>query len=499
MKKISKEKEGLTSKTAKGFFWLSSGKIIQSFIQIAVLAVLARLITPESFGIAQASFIVVGFANLLSQMGVGPALVQKKEINDTHLRVGFTFSLFMGLILAALNYTFSDYIASFFEMNELSKVIKVISLIFIIESFVVVSESMLQKKMKFKQYALVNITSYIIGYAVIGVIYADFDYGYWALIYAFIGQVVVKAICVSILEPHSYKFSFKQKELRELLYFGGGFTIAKFANYFAGQGDNIIVGKFLGASTLGLYSRAYSIMVQPVNLIGTALDKVLFPAMASVQDDRTRLKKAFLNGVSAIAIISMPLSILIIIVSPEIVMILLGADWTDAVIPLQILSAALLFRMGYKISDSLARATGNVYKRAWRQYVYAFAIISGTYLGKEWGLEGVAFSVVLAVGLNYFLMAHLSLKIIDLKWIDFLKSHKNGLLNMILCGILTYSFTIVIRSISVSDLLNLTLIVSINSLSFLLLITKWPNIFLGKENFIIKESMQKYLKVKFYD
>lgn len=482
-KPISKINIGsLTKKTTGGFLWLSSGKAFQALLQIGVLAVLARLISPESFGVAQIALIVVGFANLLSQMGIGPALIQRRELTSIHLRVGFTFSLVMGVALGGITFFCSGLIATFFGMPNLEEVIKAISIVFVIESFIVVSVSLLQKKMRFKEFAFVNIISYLIGYGFIGIIMGYLGYGVWALIFAFISQAIIKAFIVSILEPYSIFPSFKRRELRELLYFGGGFTIARFANYLAGQGDNIIIGKFLGANSLGMYSRAYAIMVQPVNLIGSAMDSVLFPAIATVQHDKSKIAKAYINGVAAIATISLPLSVLIVIISPEIVNVLLGSDWLEAVVPLQLLAGAMMFRMGYKISDSLTRATGDVYKRAWRQVIYALLVLIGTYIGSFQGLSGVAIGVAFAIIVNYFLMAHLSLKIIDISWNDYFKSHIPGIYTALITGILIYIIINIIRLYINSNIITVIISTISYCLITFLLLLKFPKLMLGENN-----------------
>lgn len=158
---MMKKKNGsLTNKTLNGFIWSGAGTAVNAILQIAVLAVLARIISVKSFGIVQAAMIVVGFANYINQMGVGPALIQKKNLTNNHIRVGFSISLVMGICLGGLLFFLSGVFTSFFEIPELSSVLKVISLLFIIEGFIVISSSLLQRDMRFKEIALVEMISY---------------------------------------------------------------------------------------------------------------------------------------------------------------------------------------------------------------------------------------------------------------------------------------------------------------------------------------------------
>lgn len=248
---------------------------------------------------------------------------------------------------------------------------------------------------------------------------------------------------------------FNKKEAGELLYFGGGFTIAKLFNYLALQGDNIVTGRYLGPDALGIYSRAYSIMVKPVSLIGDSIDKALFPAMAARQNRNDRLIEAFINGSKMISFLCIPISCVLVLSSKEIVNVMLGSKWSDTIIPLQILTAGLIFRMGYKMGDCLSRATGNVYSRALRQFVYAAGVIFGCYIGSHWGVIGVAFGTLFAVTMNYILMIHLSLNILKISWIYFLKRTLSELHIAILLALLFVAIIYLTRQFITSDLMIL--------------------------------------------
>ncbi|WGF92216.1 lipopolysaccharide biosynthesis protein [Aequorivita marisscotiae] len=449
------KKDSLTKKTFQGFFWSAAGSGISAIAQIAILAILARLINVESFGIVQAALIVVGFANLISQMGIGPALVQRKELTEKHIRVGFTFSLMLGLALGGTIFLCSGLISSFFNFDKLAPVLKVVSLLFVTGSFVTVSTSLLQRNMRLKEMAVIDIISYILGYGLIGIIFGYLGFDYWALIIAIFAQEIIKVIAYTILQKHSFVPFWSKQEFKDLIYFGGGFTFGRFFNYVANQGDNIIAGRYLGADALGIYSRAYAIMAKPVSLLGGSIDKALFPAMAARQDQNDRLIMAFMSGSKMITFLCIPVSVIIIFSSNEIVNVLLGEQWGQVIIPLQILTAGLLFRMGYKMGESLCRATGNVYSRAKRQFVYAFCVLVACYIGSHWGIVGVAYGTLFAVTVNYFLMIQLSLTILKINWIYFLKGIFSEIGIMIFLSSLFIGINVLTKSVVTSDILIL--------------------------------------------
>src|SRR5206468_5659579 len=119
--------------------------------------------------------------------------------------------------------------------------------------------------------------------------------------------------------PPSRRLYIERQAFNDLAYFGGGFTVARLANYVAVYGDNVVTGRFLGAAALGYYGRAYSLMSAPAYAFGSVLDAVLFPAMARVQDDAARLAAAYRRGVALIAIVVLAPSATIILLAPEVI------------------------------------------------------------------------------------------------------------------------------------------------------------------------------------
>ncbi|MCH8495498.1 MAG: lipopolysaccharide biosynthesis protein [Balneolales bacterium] len=415
-------KESLTVRTFKGFFWSVGGKVLTTFVQIGVLAVLARLINAESFGIIQSALVVVGFAKIVGQIGIGPALVQIKYLTEKHVKVGYTFSLAMGFILALGVYLISNPIAYFFSMNELSLVLKYIAIVFLFESIITVSSALLQRELKLNVKVTIEFVSYFFGYGLIGIVLGYMGYDYWALVIAIISQSFFKLIAYIILQKHSFGLQWNNQEFFDLIQFAGGYSLGKVSSYFALQADNIIIGRHLGAESLGVYSRAYAIMTKPASMIGDALNLALFPAMSARQDQQEKLSMVFVNGSKMILFVSIIFSFVIVSSANEIVSVLLGHGWEEAILPLQILSAGLFFRLGYKLGAELSKATGNVNKQGVYLFIYAIVSVIGSYLGVYWGIVGVAFGILTAIVINYFLMTHLGLGILKIRWRIFLKN-----------------------------------------------------------------------------
>jgi PST family polysaccharide transporter len=189
------------------------------------------------------------------------------------------------------------------------------------------------------------------------------------------------------------------------------------------QGDNLIVGRWLGPAVLGIYGRAYSLMVLPATVFGKIVNRVLFPVMAQVQDEPDRLAGAYERALAVVGLVSLPVSAFLWVVAPEFIPVLLGPAWSAVVLPFRLFTFGLLFRMSSKISDACTKAAGAVYSRAVIQGVYAILVILGALIGQRWGVGGVAVAVSIAMGINWLAMAWLGRSVTGLSWIRFVNAH----------------------------------------------------------------------------
>lgn len=413
---IKKSSESITNLTLKGMAWFFICNITQTALNFLMVIVMSRILSTIDFGFMSAALTIINLSDIFFQLGIGPAIIQRSNISKEHVITGFTVSLILGFLFTTTIFFSAPVVETFYNMKGLSSIIKAVSIIFIITSFSIIPECLLQKELKFKKTAIVNLVSFFLGNVVIGIILALYGFGVWSLVISYLAQALIKTTAFLFIFKYKWRLGLNAKALKDLMSFGIGFSIARIFNYIALQGDYIIVGKFLGSKDLGLYSRAYQLMVTPTTIFGQVLDKVLFSAMAKVQHQRNTLYEAFRKGVTLISIIILPISMFAFTEAHQIINVVLGQKWLDMVVPFQVLAVGMLFRTSYKMGESVARATGAVYKRAWRQAFYALLVISGAIAGLNWGITGVALGVLFAIVINYILMAHLSLKILKMKW-----------------------------------------------------------------------------------
>ena len=424
----------LTETTLTGLFWTSLAKGGQGILQLVAMLFLARLLTPQEFGLFAAALVIAGFSAIFSELGVAAAIVQRPALETRHIRSGFTLSVAMSLIVGPAVFFSADAIAGFFKIPELADVVRLMSFGFPLQSISTVAQSLALRSFRFRWLAAVDAGAFALGFVVVAPALTLLDYGVYALVAAYLTQQAVRTLVLLYGSPHEKRPMFEFRAVGELLYFGAGFSLAKLGNYFATQADYLIVGRWLGPAALGIYAYAYQLMASPATLFGQILDRVLFPTMASVQHEPERLVRAYRSGIFVCATVILPVSAIIAVLAPEIVLILLGPVWADVAVPLRILACGMLFRTSYKISDTIVRATGAVYARAWRQAVFAVAVLLCAFVGQNWGLAGVATGVVVALAINFTMMAQLSLRLSGMPWRDFVQCHLAGLVLTMILG-----------------------------------------------------------------
>ena len=436
-------------------FWTASSNGLNAVLKVVVLIVLARLLSPAEFGIVSAALIVVGFSAIFSQLGLGPALVQRRELEPRHIQTAFVASVTIGLLLAGVLWVTAPAIARFFHMENSVEVLRALAWIFPIKGLSGVAECLVQRDLKFRWLATRDVLSYGFGYGLVGIVLAWAGWGVWSLVIAQMTQTVLNTAILLSVRPPALRPLPSWRAFVELMNFGAGFTAARVANFMANQGDNLVVGRVLGPQALGIYTRAYQLMAVPTTLFGDVLDRVLFPTMARVQNDPPRLAAAYLQAVASIALVMLPIGVVMTVLAPEVVVTLLGPKWVGVIPPFQVFAIGLLFRTSYKMSDSISRATGAVYRRAWRQAIYAGLVFGGAWVGSRWGVTGVSIGVLASLLINFFLMADLSLTVAHTTWRRFVEAHVPAMLTALLAGSTTWLSITLLRHSEAGPLLRL--------------------------------------------
>jgi PST family polysaccharide transporter len=446
----------LAERTARAMAWRFTSRVAAFGLRLLVLVLLARLLTVDAFGLLNQALIVIGLAGLVSEIGMGPALVQRRDLTDIHIRVAFTVSLLSGLALMAVVWFGAPLAAMAFRTQEVIPVLRLISSTCLLTSLGTTAGALLQRRLAYRRLFVVEFLSYLVGYAGVGVALAVAGFGVWALAWAVVVEASLRAALYYAAQSHPVWPCLARRETGQLFHFGTGMTLGRLANYAALSGDNFVVGRQLGTTALGLYGRAYQLMTLPILEFSAVVSDVLFPAYAEIQNQPDRLKRAFLGSVALSALVVFPMLVALAITAPELVIGVFGDQWAGAVVPLQILCVGGGFRAMYNLGDSVGRARGAVYSKAWRHTLYALGVIGGSIVGSAWGMEGVAVGVVAALVLMYLLMAQLSLRLIGGGWRAYVFAQLPGVVLAVAVAGLVLPLTALLRAAFLPPLVVLT-------------------------------------------
>jgi O-antigen/teichoic acid export membrane protein len=426
----------LKERAVKGTFWFLSGTAARALLRLVVMAILARLLVPEQFGLVAAAGVFVAFADLFATSGIGHAVVQYRDLEARHIRAAFTGNMAMALATAAAMWLLAGKFADFFRMPELEPMLKLLAFLYPIHGVGAISRRLLARDLAYGKLAAIEVASYAFGYALVALPLAFAGWGAWALIYAIMGSAVVRNVLSFAIAPHTLRPSAHKRSYRELMRNGFGFSLARWASFAAQKGDYFVVGRWLGAAPLGLYERAYVLMDLSNSLLTNALNTVLFPTFSRMQDDRALLAATFERVSAVLALIFLPAGAIASLLAPELIALLLGPGWDAAVDPFRVLALGMLFRTGFKVSGVLANGVGAPYHNALYHSIYGALVVGGALIALPFGITGVAVSTLVALAAAYVMLSNHSLKVTGMKWVQLLRTYVPALILTLLLGLI---------------------------------------------------------------
>jgi teichuronic acid exporter len=408
--------------------WQSASSVTKVVIQFGVTVLLARLLSPDDFGLAALAFIVVGFAQAVMDLGLGPAIIQRHDLTPRHVRTSFTLSTLIGLGATAVLALGAPLFASLLGNAAVVNVLRVLSILFVLAGIGATARALLERRLDFRGLFFVDLSSYVLGYAPVAIILALLGFGVWSLVWANLLQSLIAVVVSLALGRHSLRPLVARGEMRELLDFGFSVLLNRTVVYASYNGDNFVTGRWLGPSALGLYSRAFQLMSLPLYQLQNVTWNVLFASYSRLQNNRARAASAYLKGVQLTSLVVAPISAGMVVAGPHLIVGLYGPKWTGATLALQVLCAVMLFRSVYSSTGALTHAFGEVYAEFRRQIIYATLVIVGALIGSRWGITGVAVGASAAVGYMYFAMAQVAVRITACSWMDFFRAQLPGVL-----------------------------------------------------------------------
>ncbi len=389
-------KKSLYGRTIKGGFWVFSLKISQRILQLVKLVIVARIINPHGFGLLGIALLITMALETFSQTGFDRALIQKREDIRSFLNVAWTAAVIRGVVLFLAIYLIAPYIASFFNMQEVQPIIRVIGVAYIFQGFNNIGIIYFRKEIEFKKEFFYQLSGFLADFIVtLGCVLVLKNV--WALVFGNLAGHFTRLITSYFIHPLRPKFSFELDKLKKLLNFGKWIFSSSILNFLIISGDDFFVGKLLGATALGFYQMAYKISNISATEITQVMAQVVFPVYSKMQDNLARLRESYLRVLQLTAFLSMPLAGILFMLAPDLTKVFLGEKWLPMVGAMRLLAVWGGMRAVAATSGSVFLGVGKPKILAKIQFLNLILILVLIYpFTMCWSIEGTALAIILA-------------------------------------------------------------------------------------------------------
>lgn len=401
--------------------WIAVSRVVSIGVQLASLAWLSRLLVPPDFGLVAMAMVVTNLASLVRDMGTTQALIQREALTEQAIQTTFWFTAGIGLVLGVAVAVLSPVAALAFEAPGVTGLLLLLAVTFPILGATTVHEALLERDSRFPLLARIAAVSAVASLAV-AVTAAYLGAGAYSLAFGSLASAVVSSAQLWIASPVKPRRFWSRQELRGIRQFSDYLVGFNLVNYFSLNADSMIIGRFLGAESLGLYSLAYKIVDFPVNNLTFVASRALFPVMSRQQAMPEEMASLYLRTLAMIAFITAPMMAGLALLREPFIAVVLGAKWLP-------MADVLLWLSAVGFVNSLTCTIGSVLVARGRADYLLYLGIVGVVLqipafiiGLRWGVEGVAAGHLVATVIDAVAAFTVVLRVLDQGTSQFLRS-----------------------------------------------------------------------------
>lgn len=308
----------------------ATAQVAKFFLNLTMAVVLARLLTPQDFGLVAMASAVTVFLGVFKDAGLSTATIQREEITQAQVSNLFWINVGLGASMTLVGVALSGVVAWFYHDPRLTAIMAALSLTFVISSSTVQHHALLVRQMRFKALAAIEVGAMLLG-IVVAVALAISSFGYWALVYMYLANGGVALALTWFVSGWRPSLPRRRTGVRPLVHFGLHLTLSDVVSRLSWGSDSVLVGRVYGAATVGLYSRANVLFVRPLDQLLSPTTAVVVPLLSRLQNDAAAYRRSFLQAYEALALASFLLAGFLLGLSRPLVMIVLGPGWEGAV------------------------------------------------------------------------------------------------------------------------------------------------------------------------
>jgi len=389
------EKNTLDSSLAHSVAWNATAKWTTQILTWVATIIVARLLMPSDYGLMGMAGLYLSLAVMVSQVGIADAVIALRDLTRRQIAELNTLAVLVGVGLVGLSCAVASPLARFFSAPPLRAVLLVASLMYFINGLQVIPQALLQKELRFKLLAGIEMVR-ALSQVLTTLVLAWLGFGYWSLVDSYIVGNIMGAGLILCWRRHGFAIP-GLAGLRRELQFSRNLTVSGIAFYFYSNADFIVAGRMLGEAPLGAYTIAWTISTAPIEKIGNLLTNITPAFFSVVQHDKSELRRYLLRLTEMLSYVMLPLSIGIALVADCLVPVLLGPKWVGAVGPLRLLGLLMAFRSLTILPSRILTAIGETGFVMWTTVVVAIIMPAAFLLGSRWGTNGIAMAWLLVL------------------------------------------------------------------------------------------------------
>ncbi|MGL5785310.1 MAG: lipopolysaccharide biosynthesis protein [Bacteroidales bacterium] len=405
----------ITGKLFNGLFYITIGKYTGFVLSLVIAGILSRILHPSDFGVMSLATICIGFFSIFSDLGIGVAIIQNKELNDRNYSELFSFLVITGILLSLGVVGFSYIYGHFYHSDELISLCKWLSVSLFFNAINTIPNGLLYKEKEFKFLAIRNIGIQLAGGA-LGIAAAYYGLGVYALAVQPVFTSVASFILCYARKPIKPSYRFTRDTFQRIFTYSFFQLLFNIINFVSRNVDNLLTGKYLGLKELGYYDKSYRLMMLPLENVSSLLSSVIHPVFSDYQDQKEMQILYYEKIVKLLAFIGFPLSIFLYFAADDLIITIFGPQWEPSVPIFRILSIIVGLQMVLSSSGSIFQATNETRILFISGLISTICNVTAISIGVFYfkSLTALAWGLVISISIN-FIQCYLLLYIYNFK------------------------------------------------------------------------------------
>jgi O-antigen/teichoic acid export membrane protein len=389
----------MKQRAIRGGMITSASQGILFFLRLGSIVVLARMLIPEHFGLIGMVASLTVLIERFQDLGLGDAIVQKKEITHEQVSTLFWINLGICIFLSIVVSLCAKGVAWFYHDQRLTLITIAFASNFVFSGLSIQHQALIRRQMRFDLFALIQIITNTFG-VIVSIVLAWKGYGYWALVWKELARTLLNTVMAWILCPWRPGLPVRNSGVKSMLKFGGNVTGFNMLSYFTNNLDSILLGKFCGAVPVGLYSRAKQLTTMPVSQLLEPIRYISLPALSALQNDPAKYRTYFEKMLAVLSFLYMPIIVYTGIFSHPIVFLALGSQWMDAVPIFRLLAISTFATPVVAMLGTIMLASGKTKRYFFWGVFTSFSVVAAYVVGIKWGVLGISASCAFATAAN---------------------------------------------------------------------------------------------------